>query len=234
MKICLIGNSHIAAIKLGWLNVAGEFPDVQLTFFAARFVEMAGLMAQGDRLVADTASLAAQISFISGGLEEIIPKDYDMIVLCGLGLFVPRLPAGTSAALRRQASIDYVNSSLIPVTLQKLHSVTDKTIWVAPSPMSAVAVADEQIRSAMVPYFALINDVQIALDDPRCKVIGQPSRTLTRNLASRSVYTDGSVKLPIPNVNPAALKHPPSELKHMNGAFGAIWLKLNLPKLIAA
>ena len=80
MKICLIGNSHLAALKMGWPEIAQDLPDVQPAFFGARGAMMARLRVRGDRLVAKTAALAEQMSFVSGGLTEIVPGDYDAII----------------------------------------------------------------------------------------------------------------------------------------------------------
>ena len=34
-RICVLGNSHAAAIALGWKTLQADYPGVSLTFFAA-------------------------------------------------------------------------------------------------------------------------------------------------------------------------------------------------------
>ncbi len=34
-SICLIGNSHLGALKLGWPSIAAEFPEMNLDFYAS-------------------------------------------------------------------------------------------------------------------------------------------------------------------------------------------------------
>jgi len=67
MKLCIIGNSHLAAIKLGWDQVGAEFPWLQPQFFGARADALLDLHAEGGRLVPATPDLAAKIAYVSGG-----------------------------------------------------------------------------------------------------------------------------------------------------------------------
>ena len=52
MKICVLGNSHIASLKNGWDRVGQKYPDIELVFFGARGAGLDGLELDGKALVA--------------------------------------------------------------------------------------------------------------------------------------------------------------------------------------
>lgn len=88
-RICVLGNSHLGAAARGWLRVAEHHPGHELTFFGAPWDLMGQLDVDGDALVPRTERLAKKIRRSSGGLDRIVPADYDRIILYGLQ-FGPR------------------------------------------------------------------------------------------------------------------------------------------------
>lgn len=231
MKICMIGNSHIASLKQGWDMVGREFAGVELVFFAAPRGRMAGLKVEGDRLVARSAQLAGQLSLISGGLSEIVPHDYDAIVLYGLGLLVPRLPAGTSSALRRRAAADYVTDGLMQKTLLKLRQITDKRVFIAPRPLTGPGFAPT--GRAMMAYSVLLDSLDQAFGDPQVRLLAQPGDSFTPDLETLATFLEGSVQLPTLTKPVLGVTHPDGENRHMNAEFGVLWLRENLAQVIA-
>ena len=229
MKICVIGNSHVGCLKLGWDLVRAEFPGVALTFFAARGRMMRGLEVDDGKLVARNAELKSHMAFTSGGVHEILPQDYDGFVMYGLALSLPRLQSGVSMALRRAAAADFLRNTLMFNSFAKLRSVTDKMIWVGPAPMETAH--GDRYDHPMLGYPSLIADLQSILDDPMATVLGQPQDTVLPTLTTLPQFGGGALRLPTPKVVAANVAVAPDDTKHMNAEFGALWLRANLPRV---
>ncbi|MBV8976299.1 MAG: hypothetical protein JO261_00965 [Alphaproteobacteria bacterium] len=91
-RICIVGDSHVAALKQGWNEICNEFPSVEMTFFAAIRAALADFALCDGKLVATSALLRNRILQTSQGKTEIT-GDYDAY-LCS-GFDVSFLPAGT-------------------------------------------------------------------------------------------------------------------------------------------
>jgi hypothetical protein len=83
-QICIIGDSHVAALRSGWHHAAAEFPDLQITFFAGMNRYMGGLERADGALIATTTELRQAFERTSNGLFRI-ENSYDHFLLCGLG-----------------------------------------------------------------------------------------------------------------------------------------------------
>lgn len=88
-RICVLGNSHIGAAARGWKQVADQHPGREMTFFGAPWDLMGQLEIESDALVPQTPRLAKKLLRSSGGVERIVPADYDHVIIYGLQ-FGPR------------------------------------------------------------------------------------------------------------------------------------------------
>ena len=86
----------------------------------------------------------------------------------------------------------------------------------------------------MMEYEALLDDLHTALDTPQTVMLGQPDGTWTGNLTTRSMYSEGSLRLPTAAASAAKERHDDQERKHMNAAYGSLWLRQNLARMAAA
>jgi hypothetical protein len=84
-KVCVIGDSHVGALKLGWPRINDEFSNVAVTWFAATQTLYDGLEIAHEKLLATTHDLIEKFEVTSGGLHAIDP-DYDLYLICGLKL----------------------------------------------------------------------------------------------------------------------------------------------------
>ena len=91
MRICVLGNSHLAAAKHGWDQISARYPGLTLTFFGAPRNIMKDLVLEGTQLVPKTEKLLAKIQRSSGGLEAVEIRDYDAFILYGLQFGARRL-----------------------------------------------------------------------------------------------------------------------------------------------
>lgn len=107
-RICIVGNSHVAALKRGWREMAAARPDVVVDMFGAYGSHLADVFIANGELRAGspegTASLVA-----TGGQEFAVLADYDAIVVVGGG---PRL--FSIAGLMKDYCPPFANPGLVP------------------------------------------------------------------------------------------------------------------------
>ncbi|MGJ8544514.1 MAG: hypothetical protein ACSHWZ_03645 [Sulfitobacter sp.] len=85
MKILVLGDSHAAAVKHGWTEIADDHPDIALDFFALPLRNLSVLRANGSQLRLAKGARARhgdrfRETFPSGAIEL---KNYDAVLLTG-------------------------------------------------------------------------------------------------------------------------------------------------------
>jgi hypothetical protein len=237
LKVCIIGSSHTASLKLGWELVKNEFPEVELVFFASLGGTMRSLRAIDGKLVSVDPRVANRMSFTSGGHKSIDPRDYDVFVIYGLKLFVPRLERGISRAVMKEVIRNTTVQGLTEKTAGKLRQVTDKTIWIGACPMETTMEA-VQDSGEFHAYQTLIDEIATALAVPSDRMLGQPQETRCPDLRTAHVFGNYAQRRKLEEQSEAddgveSAKNLAGELKHMNSEFGACWLRANLPIIMA-
>src|SRR5687768_7413592 len=85
VDICIVGTSHVAALKMAWNEVSADYPGHSITFFASG----ASSATRGDWEFADgevrlrNEGGRAGFAMSSGGRHGI-SAGYDVYVVCGL------------------------------------------------------------------------------------------------------------------------------------------------------
>lgn len=92
MRICVIGNSHIAALKLGWdaLQASGQAPDLRPTFFGAPSDGVRHVRVENGVLSPKRKDIAEHFRTM-GGTDRIRLDDFDAFFLIGLNVSVKRI-----------------------------------------------------------------------------------------------------------------------------------------------
>lgn len=156
--VAVIGNSHLAALKLG-SDHPGVVPDwADLTFFGAAAGGLWNLRGRDGVLIPETGPLTVALKRTSGGKSVIDLNDYDAYLLVGmmfgLGELVPGLrdhrPPGlhtsdytlVSRSFLAAAAADRLGRSLAVITARKIRRFTDAPIVIVPEPLPDPAVAD--------------------------------------------------------------------------------------------
>jgi len=86
LSVCVIGNSHAAAIKQAWSNRSpGAAEDATLTFFCAKAQLMRNMALMDGALTPTEPELEKMFRYTSGGHDRIELADYDAFILIGLG-----------------------------------------------------------------------------------------------------------------------------------------------------
>jgi hypothetical protein len=109
-RICVLGNSHVASLKLGWDSLKTQYPNVDITFFANRQRRMEALQVEKGKLVPDNEALKTAIAYTSNGLTSIDSRKFDLYLLYGLDL-KPYFPPTTffSAAVLKESILGSVS-----------------------------------------------------------------------------------------------------------------------------
>ncbi|MEM7213092.1 MAG: hypothetical protein AAF479_14585 [Pseudomonadota bacterium] len=89
LKLCVLGNSHLASMKSGWDQIETQYTDMVLTFFGAPKAMMDDLSLDGNSLVPGNEKLKGKLKMFSDGSESIDLDAYDAFVINGLQ-FGPR------------------------------------------------------------------------------------------------------------------------------------------------
>lgn len=237
IKLCLIGNSHAAALKLGWELIKGEFSDLEVTIFAAPGDQMGDLRVKGRRLVPGSSKLRKTLKTICGR-GRIKEKDYDRFLVCGMKygantlvrlliahrlghepkddrqpISLPFFERIAAAQLRSLPSI---------AMIENLRRITKKPIGLIVQPFcsdhaewtDAKYIRQPETEQKLAEKFvSLTQDIVASLD---CDVFFQPEATKSSPLRTRGEFSIGSRRLS--NSNP----HELLDIRHMNPDYGAI------------
>jgi hypothetical protein len=233
MKLCVIGNSHIASLKSGWEMVSDSMPGIELVFFGSPGGKMRFLRVRGARLVPSDEDLARDIAFTSGGQTAIVPRDHDAVLLYGLNQYVPRLRRGISRAVVQATLADMGGRGICPAMAQKVRRVTRKPLWVAPAPLET-APQDQHDTATFHDYDTLLTAMKAGFPVEDARFLAQPAQTIGPDLRAPNRWGLGSERLRRPDDESRPRYHDESDVRHMNAEYGALWLRTNLPQITAA
>jgi len=233
MKIAVIGNSHIGALKRGWDGgVSKEYLGVSLTFFGARNSAISALSVNAGRLIPETSELAQSFAVTSGGQREVNAAEYDVFLAYGMcrelrGQVENHAGSFSSAALT-QASLDYWASYNLLKTLDKIKQATERPLFAGHAPLAAAQKAEDLTQDDYHTFLAAAQ--RLVFDLIPAKLIGQPGATLLDGGATRAEFSKGSERLAVgkPDDNSP---HIATEVNHMNAAYGALWLRAFLSRV---
>lgn len=242
-RICVIGDSHAAALKTGWDMIEADFPGVELIFFAAMAQHMEAIELAGRDLIATTDDLRTRWERTSAG-RIAIDGTYDAYLLCGLGLKF-QAAIQTLKALQTRARNGEIpksereqvftaqleedlRSTLAIRIADLLRQITDAAILFVPQPLPAEG-GEESVKPSsegverkrlMLARFEEICD-RLAREK-KASFLAQQKETRTEDLlATRAGYA----------LNPSRLasKKMGADRSYMDGEFGAIVLRDALP-----
>ncbi|WBU63538.1 hypothetical protein [Paracoccus aerodenitrificans] len=154
-RLCLIGNSHLAAMKLGWDKLVEENDPLinghSITCYGAPRDMLRHVEVRDGCLVPTSPKVRKQFTMLSGQ-ERLDPNDYDVFLLVGLGASFKRVlrlyngcrwPGVGKQPHMPLVSSDFARSLLIEGYLgtrlsdmgQKLMSVTNKPVFALHEPL---------------------------------------------------------------------------------------------------
>ncbi|HEX3429318.1 MAG TPA: hypothetical protein VHT03_00400 [Rhizomicrobium sp.] len=243
-RVCVIGNSHISALVLGWREIARDHAQTTLEFFAAPGTKVNRFKVSRGSLVPRSATLRKFLAVTSQ--QKTISGDYDIYLICGLRLGVlhmaplfgrfrpealtPDERAPLSNECFARSLIGCVSASLAVETVRKLREITSAPIAVIPDPLPTknyaecdfLNRAEERGEAETVASFFEAACVAVCAGlNAECHF--QPSSTKSAILRTDVTYSEGAMRLR----TGSAVEHrnPLSIARHMNGTYGALVLR---------
>jgi hypothetical protein len=231
MKICVIGNSHVGALKRAWDKMSPAHPGLELVFFAHRGNGMSALKPQGKKLVPTTDDLCAAMKFTSGGQDHIVPADYDAFLIYGLKAS-PNFGAGErffSRQVRQQALDDLTHNKLSLKVLKMVRQLSEAPVYLGHEPLNSAS--ETRPDASIAPYESGIAQLNESFYGPLgAEMLMQPPSTMVNGKNTDPSFSKDSQRLAIGTSNNDAA-HPEGEDRHMNAAFGEIWLGAFIERL---
>ena len=218
MRICVIGNSHVAAIKSAWDEISCAHLSHELHFFAAPRSDLRDLELVGSYLAPKTEELAKNLTYTSGGKAKIELDIFDTFLICGLGLKIPLIDARLSKAVIYQTCQDIFASSLNSAICNLIRKQSNKNIYIFHNPQLAISNPDPELINNKLRYREVTKIIAENLQIPDVILSLQPDDSLQDLWHTFPKFAVGSTRL-LKNK-----QHSESEIRHMNKNFGILWL----------
>ncbi len=243
-KVCVIGNSHVAALKLGWPEIQAQFPRVELTCFASAGLSVAYEVSDG-KLVCPDPRIKQRLAYTSQTDGDIRPV-YDVYILCGLALSSMKAfrayiakrvelkaagtPIGTTVEDYAAAMAPALRDTIAIDVAAKLRTLTQAPIFVIATPLPAYerhvelwGRIKENFQESTVAQAYDLACTRVAAEHdavflPQPVEVTDESGLTTRN----QFYL----------LKPEQVAEEKSLHTHMNPAFGAVVLRDALEKIV--
>lgn len=243
MKICVVGNSHLAAIKLGW-DISPLKDEHQATFFGASGLGLKCLTVVEGALQPTDEVVATSFGRTAG--RQTIEGDYDLFVIVGCSIGTPNGLATfkthqTDEIHRESGSAHLISESCLTATMRgliehslatnvagKIRQISSAPIALLPSPNISHDVLGDKNAD-----FWRMSDIRVRASDhywrladeilsPSMTVCRQPEETVVDGVFTEAAYSRNAKR--IWAADPAATQ-PPTDRLHMNAEFGALHLE---------
>jgi hypothetical protein len=223
MKICVIGNSHLAALKAGWEDIRAEYPHIDVTWFDAKSRQLAGLEVRGGALVPMRDDLREMMQYTSAGKDRI-EAGYDcyFVVGCELSFYKLVLLVQESEGIADAEAVS--GTSRAAMIAYQLRKITDGPVAVLPVPYSSQLAAEdaygwtggeEALVNLDVLYRGTLRDLG---REHGFKPLLQPERTIRNTVFTKVQFRLGGDTLQLKKASGR------NDGLHMNARFGAMYL----------
>lgn len=250
-RVLLIGNSHLAAIKLGWDSIAAEHPEIACRFFGATqrgISKIDDLVLDGDVLALASNRVARKSLRTFGGTGSIKLSDFDVIGFVGLQFGIIKqllllrhfrsytMPPLTSThliskACLRQTIRDRLECTLAPRLMRIIKSVTPAMLVLIPAPLPSEGMFRRepwtnfdrnQLCACIGEIYELYREVsKDIVAGIGARLVLQPPPTMATPGLSRADLAQGAARLR----TGFEATHHEDNLGHMNGEYGADVMK---------
>lgn len=243
MRLCVIGNSHLAALKLGWEMIPERHAEAELVFFGSPLESMQDVIVEGRRLVAPTPLVGQRMKWLSGGLDFIDVDAYDVFFLHGLELKFADYFAHarkTPPSTGRRASADAVRRAWAGMDVEPFFSTCPsavlaaklkpfgKRVLVSPAPFPSARLLDgafpqgvdfwlRQLEADGTPTPALAGMLDAWRRGlSRFDLLDQPAHTVVHGAFTHAGYSQGAKRFGA-SLDRAIADH---DVAHMNAEYG--------------
>lgn len=248
-KICIIGDSHVGAMKLGWDEISSEYPDVEIVFFAAARSGMRQLTNDGSVLSIKKDLPREKVEQL-GEYGSIDIEDFDAILCVGMGLLIhpfvkhqrEHLLPGQSTSSRTQhyvsedayleSWIEIFEKSPLQHVLNVLGNAKASSVFVSFKPLVSTDVSKkkDKVAKAYIElgenkkdrdrlWSILHRGIETVLP-ASATFFPQPEETVLNELLTKSKYSVRSTRLMAPDE-----EHGIDDHKHMNASYGVAYIR---------
>jgi hypothetical protein len=233
IRICVLGNSHAATLKHGWVTISPNYPEFQIIFFAGGGTSMSNLVLEGNRLVPKSTELEKAIARSSNGRKTVEIDDFDAFILYGLR-FHPFIPIHErySAGCLNRAMAGTLEQSILWGLARMIRSVSDKAILVGHRPL----IAGGTVQSRGYEDLYLRGQKQLSeifFYPSRLSLVLQPSDTIVNGKNTDPVFLEGAKRFH-PGKRNDRTRMPEGDRLHMNEKFGKKMLSSFLAEILSA
>ncbi len=240
LRLLLIGNSHLAALKLGWDKIADQYPDVKCDFFGGPANWIEGAVFEHGTIKVTVPLWAEKVAVITGGPTRVELAEYDAIAFIGLNFglapYMGKLSRLTlhdlgpakgkfqivSKSCLRQLFSDIIAGTLAFRWASMIAEASGKPVFLIPQPLSSEARLEHDASLRRHPNFKAQAAAWLAAFQSAARtltaakgltLIEQPASTLAFPGFTRAELSRNSVSL-LNN------KHTELEFNHMNTTYG--------------
>jgi hypothetical protein len=254
LRICLIGDSHIAALQYALMENADPYQAARVFLFATRGKGLGDLEYENGAIMSRDVQVSKSLAR-TGGSDRIVLDDYDAFCVVGgqgrtplVGKVCEKFStadmaiAGSvpvSSALLDDLFRDVLQTTLAYKVVSLLRSHTEKPIFYVGNPFVSHAVLGdteqgEFFRAAIeakaaekvVQHFR--NGLEAAIG-AHAQIIAQPPETITDVMFTQADYGKGSRRL-----SQAGREHPDDDFNHMNESFGRLVLDGIVERIVSS
>jgi len=245
-RLCVIGNSHVVAVREGWRDAGQLAERFSKSFYAAPGELMTDIQLRDGKLVPGSAEARKSMEVISGA-SEIDPGAFDAFLLVGLHVRLhlvaqiyrthrlaadagPNHQVISAGALGAAIAGQIEQTSGIKVA-SKLKSVTAAPIFLIPEPLPGEIIIEKDDFWAGA-FLATIHrfymeQLRRVTKSYNVELATQAEETITRGGLTKAAYLSGAIRL----VNNKLQEK--GQWRHMNAQFGAEILREMLPRLVS-
>lgn len=216
MRICVIGNSHVACLKEAWTELAPDCPGVEVRFFASPARGLDSLALIDGELAASDPNVTKHMQITSGGFGAIELAEYDVFLVHALHLVMAPLWSSLSRAVIVQSLADMSAKSTNVRLCRAIRQASDRAVYSGHTPMSARAAPLKN----HVSYADMASELRSILAGVGVTLLNQPSETVLQPFGTQEQFARGSKKLEF--ASPDRRFHDEGEVHHMNVDFGRL------------
>ncbi len=245
-SICVVGNSHISALKGGWDLIKDEHPQQQVTFFGGLKKSLMNLDNIDGKLGLHNAEDAEFFKKISGTDDFLNPDQYDVFLLTGMGLYPNAIINNywnyATPSTKNSVSAEYfisdeayadmfwqeVSEGMMLHVARIIRKVTKKNIYISWQPFLSEQLFQIPWRAKLFEpilinddYVFIHHNMQIIsqkLKDEGFDVLMQPAESIFKKIMTKKCYSTGSMLLR-PEFNQ---EHKELDVFHMNAEYGRL------------
>lgn len=249
-RVCFIGDSHVAALRLAINSERGEKYRSSMDIFGSRGKGLRSIRIENDLIVSDDETVTESFR-LTGGADQIDLKKYDAFCIAGcLGNWVvlenifsqfstTRMKIGGDM-LASDRFVDALLAERLKQTLayeviERLAKATRKPLYYIKNPFFSAKILEHRkgafLRQAISAGATeiLAARIEAAIDltlGKHATVITQPPETIEMHCFTKDIFSQGSVRL-----SQRAPEHKGDDFGHMNAEFGLLVLEAAFAKI---